>query len=70
MATVVSQHVCHLGRLFGLFKNFIFSKTAGNFFELSRKHVFIASKRNIFKSREKKKKIEQTSSKHYRFYSY
>ena len=42
MATVVSQHVRHLG----VFKNNIFSKIV-NFLELSRKHLFRASTRNI-----------------------
>ena len=35
MATVVSQHVRHLG----FFKNLISRKTAANFTEISRKHV-------------------------------
>ena len=39
MATVNSQHVRHLG----FFKNFILRKTAANFIEISRKHVFAAS---------------------------
>ena len=47
MATAVSQHVHHLGRHLGFFKNFTFSKTAANFLEFSRKHVFTASNRNI-----------------------
>ena len=51
MATVVLQHVRHLGRRLGLFKSFIFSKTAPNFLEISRKHVFAASNRNMIKNR-------------------
>ena len=47
MATVVSQHV----RRLGFFKDFILSKTAANFTEISRKHVFAASNRNIIKNR-------------------
>ena len=47
MATVVSQHVHHLG----FFRNIILRKTAANFTEISRKHVFAASDRNIIKSR-------------------
>ena len=45
MATVISQHVRHLGRHLGFFKNFFLRKTAANFTEISRKHVFAASKR-------------------------
>ena len=41
MATVVSQHVRHLG----FFKFFISRKVAANFTEISRKHVFAASNR-------------------------
>ena len=33
-------------RHLGFFKNFIFSKTAANFLEISRKYVFTASNRN------------------------
>ena len=51
MATVVSQHVRHLG----FFKNLIFSNNAANFFEISRKHVFTASNKNISKNRVKKR---------------
>ena len=39
MATVVSQHVRHLGRPLGFFKKFILRKTAANFTEISEKHV-------------------------------
>ena len=51
MSTTVSQHVHHLGRHIGFFKNFILPKTAANFTEISRKHVFAASRRNIIKNR-------------------
>ena len=50
MATVVSQHVRHLG----FFKHFILRKTAANFTEISRKQVFAASNRNIIKNSLKK----------------
>ena len=49
MVTAVSQHICHLERHLGFYKNFIFSKTAANFFEISRKHVLTTSNRNIIK---------------------
>ena len=51
MATVVSQHVRHLARHLGFFKNFILRKTAANFTQISRKHAFAASNRNIIKHR-------------------
>ena len=51
METVVSQHVRHLGRHFGFFKNFILRKTAENLAEISRKHAFAASNRNIINNR-------------------
>ena len=51
MATVVSQHVRHMGRHFGFLKIFILRKTAENFTEISRKHVFAASNRKIIKNR-------------------
>ena len=47
MATVVSQHVRHLG----FFKTDILRKTAANFTEISRKRVFAASNRNIINNR-------------------
>ena len=47
MATVVSQHVRHLGRHLGFFKSFILRKTAANFTEISGKRVFTALNRNI-----------------------
>ena len=50
MATVVSQHVRHLGRHLGFFKMFILRKTAANFTEISRKHVLAASNRNIIEN--------------------
>ena len=61
METAISQHVPHLG----FFKDFIFSKTAAKFFEISRKHVFTASNRNIIRNRVEKKKlhVEQILSK-------
>ena len=51
MATVVSQHVRHIGRNLVFFENFILRKIAANFTEISRKHVFAASNRNIIKNR-------------------
>ena len=39
MATVVSQHVRHLGYHLKFFKTIIFSKIAANFLEFKRKHV-------------------------------
>ena len=51
MATVVSQHVRNIGRHLGFFKNFIVRKTAAHSTEISRKHVFAASNRNIIKNR-------------------
>ena len=48
MATVISQHVRHIGRQYlGFFKNYILHKMAANFTEISRKHVFAASNRNL-----------------------
>ena len=55
MATVNSQHV----RQLGFFKNFILRKTAANFTEISRTHVFAASNRDIIENRVLKKKLEQ-----------
>ena len=51
MATFVSQHVRHLDRHVGFFKNFISLKTAAYFAEIRRKHVSPASNRNIIKKR-------------------
>ena len=51
MATVVSQHVRHIGRHLGFFKNVILRKTAASFTKISRNHVFAASNRNIIKNR-------------------
>ena len=59
MATLVSQHVRHLGRHLGYFKNFIFRKTATNFTGISRKHVFLASNRKIIENRVKTKNLER-----------
>ena len=50
MATVVSQHVRHLGFL----KSSILRKTTAAFTEISRKHVFAASNRSIIKNGLKK----------------
>ena len=58
MATVVSQHVRHLVRHLGFFKNFTFRKTATNFTGISRKHVFLASNNKIIENRVKKKNFE------------
>ena len=54
MARLVSQHVCHLGCRNGFFKTYIF--------ELSRKHMFTASNRNITKIIVEKKKLEQLTA--------
>ena len=51
MPTVDSQHVRHIGRHLGFFKNSILHKIAANFTEISRKHVFAASNRKIIKNR-------------------
>ena len=59
MATVVSQHVRHLGYHQGFFKIFILRKTAANFTKISRKRVFAASNKNIIEDRVEKKKLEQ-----------
>ena len=45
-AAVVSQHVRHLGRHLGFFKNFILRKTAANFTEISRKTRVYSLKKN------------------------
>ena len=49
--SLVSEHVHHIGRHLGFFKNFILHKAAANFTEISREHVFAASNRNIIKNR-------------------
>ena len=59
MATVVSQHVRHIGRHLGFFKNCILRKTATNFTEISRKHVFADWNSNKIKKRVEKNKLEQ-----------
>ena len=51
MATIISQHVHHLG----FFKHIIFSKNAANFLEVSKKYVFTASNANIIKNRVEKR---------------
>ena len=43
------------------FQKFYFGKTAADFLEISRKHVFTASNRNIIKNRVEKKKLEEMS---------
>ena len=58
MATVISQHVHHLGCHLGFLKNIILSKNAANFLKISRKHVFTASKWNIIKNRVEKREIK------------
>ena len=40
-------------------KNFILPQTAANILEISIKHVFAASNRNIIKNRVKNKKLRQ-----------
>ena len=65
MATVVSQHVRHLGRHLGFFNKFIFRKTATNFTGISRKHVFLSSNRKIIENRVIKKNLEQIFLKFY-----
>ena len=59
MATVVTQHVRHLGRHLGFFKIFIFHRTATNFTGISGKRVFLASNRKIIENRVEKKNLEQ-----------
>ena len=68
MATIASQHVRHLGRHLGFFKNFILRKTAANFTEISRKHVFAASNRNIIKNRTIFLKNSQFSISNFNFH--
>ena len=51
MAMVASQDVRHIGRHLGFFKKFTLRKTAANFTEISRKHVFAAPNWNIIKNR-------------------
>ena len=51
MATVVSQHVRHLGRHLGFSKIFISHQTAANFTGISRKHMFAASNRNTIENK-------------------
>ena len=67
MVTGVSQHVCHLGRRLGFFKNFIFRKPATNFTGISRKHVFLASNRKTIENGVKNKNLEQFFPKFYSF---
>ena len=51
MATIVSQHVRHLGRRLGFFKNFILRKSAANFTQISRTQVFAVPNRNKIENR-------------------
>ena len=67
MATVVLEHVHHLGRPLGLLKKKFFLKTATNFTGISIKHVFLASNRKIIENRVKKENLEQFSQKFYSF---
>ena len=46
MATVILQHIRHLG----FFIKIILRKTAANFTEISRKHMFAASNRNVIEN--------------------
>ena len=54
MAIVASQHIRCLGRHPGFLKMFIFNKNknAAYFTEISKKHVFAASDRNMIKKKE------------------
>ena len=54
MATVVLQHVRHIGHHLSFFENFLLRKISANFTEISRKHVFAALNRNIIKNSLKK----------------
>ena len=47
MATVVSQHVRHLG----FSKNVILRKTAASFTDICRQHIFTSSNSNIVENR-------------------
>ena len=68
MATAVSQHVNHFGHHLGFFKkSVIFGYTTASFLEISRKHVFTASNRNIINNKVEKNKLEQILSKNYSF---
>ena len=67
MATAVSQHVRRLGRYLGFFTNFILKRNCSQFLEISRRHVFTGSNRNIIKNKVEKKKLEQILSKSYSF---
>ena len=51
MAAIVLQHVRLVGRHLGFSQKNILRKTAPNFTEISRKHVFAASNRNMIKNR-------------------
>ena len=51
MATVVPQHVRHVGRHLEFFNDFILCKTAANITRISRKHVFAASNSKTIENR-------------------
>ena len=67
----VCMYVCmtirppHLGRYLGFFKIFIFSKTAENVLEISRKHIFYSLKREYIKNKVEKNKLKQVLSNSY-----
>ena len=63
MATAVFRH---FGRHLGVFKNFIFFKTATNFTGIIRKYLFLASIMKINENSEKKN-LEQNFPKFYNF---
>ena len=63
MAIVVSQHVRHIDRHLGFFENFLLRRTAANFTEISRKHVFAASNTNTIKNIVKKRNYNKFSQK-------
>ena len=63
MATVDSQNVRHLGRHLGFFKKFLLRKTAANFTEISRKHMFAASDMILIKKQSLKEEIRTNLSK-------
>ena len=49
------------------FSKFFFRKTATNFTEIGRKHLFLALNRKIIENRVKKKNLEQIFQKFYNF---
>ena len=68
MATADSQHVRHTGRHLEFFKKCISRKTAANFTEISSKHVFAASNRNITRIESIKRNKNKFSLKFRVFY--